>query len=103
MTPRTVVFRIPDRDLEALVTILDDDVTLAFRPEHGSWGPPITAKADSDDLPVLRPGDGFEFPVRDATIRVCPLCGQDLVARWDNATKLCANCGAIVRNVLVAT
>ena len=39
---RTLVFQIPNRDLQALVTIFDDGtVTLAFRPGHGSWGPPI--------------------------------------------------------------
>jgi NADH pyrophosphatase NudC (nudix superfamily) len=99
---RTIVFRVPDRELEALVTLgLDGGPTLAFRPLHGSWGPPIQAKSDSDD--IKRPGDGFEFPTRDNTIKVCPMCGHDLAARWDNATKLCRNCGAIVRNVLVAT
>jgi formamidopyrimidine-DNA glycosylase len=96
MTPRTVVFQIPDRDLQALVTILDNGVTLAFRPEHGSWGPPIASRSDSDDLRE-------SATVYDATIRECPLCGGDLAARWDRSRKVCTSCGCVVRNGLVAT
>jgi hypothetical protein len=39
---RTLVFKVPNRDLQALVTIYDDGrCTLAFRPGYGTWGPPI--------------------------------------------------------------
>jgi hypothetical protein len=97
MTPRTVVFQIPDRDLQALVTILDNGVTLAFRPEHGSWGPPIRSKSDSEDV------NHESAVVYDATIKTCVFCGGALASRWDSAEKLCTNCGARIRNGLVAT
>jgi hypothetical protein len=112
MTPRTIVFRIPDRDLEALVTILDDGVTLAFRPEHGSWGKPIQAKSDSNDIGATSDLDRFmdalprepeSATVYDLNVKTCPLCGEDLARTWDDyAPRLCLGCGARIRQGLVS-
>jgi predicted RNA-binding Zn-ribbon protein involved in translation (DUF1610 family) len=41
--------------------------------------------------------------VYDATIKTCVFCGGALASRWDSAEKLCTNCGARIRNGLVAT
>lgn len=44
---KTHVFKVPDRDLQVLVTIYDDQrATIAFRPGYGSWGPPIQSMTD---------------------------------------------------------
>lgn len=47
---RTLVFKVPDRDLQALVLIYDTgQVTLALRPQYGSWSPPLEPAIDSED------------------------------------------------------
>ena len=126
---RTTVYRLPHGELEALVTTYDDGhQTLALRPQHATWGPPISPKSDSDDLSAtsdleaflasavavvpptlpdeLTPGEPEEAVVFDATIRRCPLCGADLVATWEGTLKRCpqppVGCGAHLRNGLVS-
>lgn len=49
---RTIVFRVPERDLEILVMVGEDGyATLAMRPEYGSWGPPLAPTSDSETPP----------------------------------------------------
>lgn len=46
---RTLVFRVPDSETEALVALGEDGyATLAFRHGNGSWLPPIAASTDTD-------------------------------------------------------
>lgn len=54
----THVFKVPDRDLQALVTVYDDGAcTLAFRPGYGTWGPPIQSMSERQPLTDLDTGD----------------------------------------------
>lgn len=60
---RTHVFQVPDRDLQALVTIYDDGrATLAFRPGYGSWGPPIQSMSDTFERTYCAQHDLYDCP-----------------------------------------
>ena len=65
---QTFVFKIPNRDLQVLLTLEDgEQPTIAFRPGFGTWGPPISPM--SDEVLHLLP--------------LCDSCGDEL--EWGTA------------------
>ena len=88
---RTLVFKVPNRDLQALVTIYDDGrCTLAFRPGYGTWGPPIQSLTEQRGA-VIKVA---EPPTMSG---VCA-CGGEV--SWAPASQgksdgMCSRCGTV--------